>query len=127
MQRAGLAPHDVARARRNLRVPAAASVTWANGDDAPHSARAKGGSWDTGILNKGDEKTLTFDRAGDYLYYCTVHTRTWSRALRSSSREAYSESSPCSRRTGIDRALKGRNIGSYTAAYSPPMAQLSFL
>jgi len=57
----------------NLRVPAGASVTWANSDDAPHSAKAKDGSWDTGILNKGDAKALTFDLPGDYLYYCAVH------------------------------------------------------
>ena len=57
----------------NLRIPIGAAVTWTNGDDVPHSAAAKDGSWDTGILNKGDVKTLTFDRAGDYLYYCTVH------------------------------------------------------
>lgn len=57
----------------NLQVPAGAMVTWTNEDDAPHTATAKDGSWDTGILHKGESKTLTFDKAGDYSYYCTVH------------------------------------------------------
>lgn len=57
----------------NVTVPVGASVTWTNYDDAPHSATAKDGSWTTGILNKGETKTITFDKPGDYAYYCTVH------------------------------------------------------
>lgn len=57
----------------NLQVPVGATVTWTNYDDVPHTATAKDGSWDTGILNKGDTKTITFDKAGEYEYYCTVH------------------------------------------------------
>ena len=57
----------------NLRVPVGANVTWTNFDDAPHSATAKDGTWDTGILSKGESKTLTIDKTGDYTYYCTVH------------------------------------------------------
>lgn len=57
----------------NLQVPVGASVTWTNYDDVPHTATAKDGSWDTSLLNKGETKTLTFDNAGDYTYYCKVH------------------------------------------------------
>jgi len=57
----------------NLQVPVGARVTWTNYDDAPHSAKAKDGTWDTGILSKGESKALTFDKAGDFTYYCTVH------------------------------------------------------
>lgn len=57
----------------NRQVPVGAKVTWTNHDDAPHTASAKDGTWDTGILNKGESKTLTLDKAGDYTYYCTVH------------------------------------------------------
>ena len=57
----------------NLQVPVGAKVTWTNDDAAPHTATAKDGSWDTSILNKGESKTLTFDKVGDYTYYCTVH------------------------------------------------------
>jgi plastocyanin len=57
----------------NLQVPVGATVTFTNYDDAPHTATAKDGSWDTGILNKGESKTITFDKPGDYTYYCKVH------------------------------------------------------
>ena len=57
----------------NLQVPVGAKVAWTNYDDAPHSATAKDGTWDAGILSKGESKTLTFAAAGDYTYYCTVH------------------------------------------------------
>jgi plastocyanin len=64
---------DFAFAPGNLQVPVGATVTWTNYDDAPHTATAKDGSWDTGILSKGDTKTITFDKAGEYQYYCKVH------------------------------------------------------
>lgn len=57
----------------NLQVPVGAKVTWTNDDSAPHTATAKDRSWDTGILNQGQSATLTFDKPGDYTYYCTVH------------------------------------------------------
>ncbi len=57
----------------NLQVPVGATVTWTNFDAVPHTASAKDGSWDTGIFNGGESKSITFDRAGDYEYYCKVH------------------------------------------------------
>jgi len=57
----------------NLQVPVGAEVTWTNDDSAPHTATARDESWDTGTLNKGESKTIAFDKAGDYTYYCRVH------------------------------------------------------
>jgi plastocyanin len=71
---ASVAIRDFAFTPGNLQVPVGAKVTWTNSDDAPHSATAKDGTWDTGILSKGESKTLTFDKAGDFTYYCTVHS-----------------------------------------------------
>lgn len=68
-----VAIRDFAFTPGNLQVPVGAKVTWTNYDAAPHGATAKDGSWDTGIFSKGESKTLTFDKAGDYSYYCTVH------------------------------------------------------
>lgn len=64
---------DFAFAPGNLQVPVGSKVTWVNYDDAPHNAKAKDGAWDTGMLSKDESKTLTFDKAGDYTYKCTVH------------------------------------------------------
>ncbi len=64
---------DFAFSPGNLQVPVGATVTFTNYDSAPHTATAKDGSWDTGILNQGQSKTITFEKAGDYTYYCKVH------------------------------------------------------
>jgi plastocyanin len=64
---------DFAYSPGNLQVPVGAKVTWTNRDSAPHSATAKDGSWDTGVLREGQSATLTFDRAGTYDYYCSIH------------------------------------------------------
>lgn len=51
------------------------SVTWTNSDDAPHTAtQTPGGSgFDTGTLEKGDSKTVSFDEAGTFPYVCSFH------------------------------------------------------
>jgi plastocyanin len=48
-------------------------VTWTNYDDAPHTATEDSKGWDTGMLNKGDNASITFGQAGEYGYYCAVH------------------------------------------------------
>lgn len=48
-------------------------VTWKNDDNAPHTATADDGSFDTGIIEKGKIKSETFKEAGTFTYYCTVH------------------------------------------------------
>jgi len=64
---------DFAFVPGNLQVPVGATVKFVNDDAAPHTATARDGSWDTGMLNQGESKTITFDKSGDYEYYCTVH------------------------------------------------------
>ncbi len=49
------------------------SVTWTNGDSAPHTATASDGSFDTGILKKGASGSHTFTKAGTISYICSVH------------------------------------------------------
>jgi plastocyanin len=64
---------DFAFTPGNLRIPLGASVTWTNLDTAPHTATAIDGSWDTGSINNGDRRTLTFNKAGIFDYYCSIH------------------------------------------------------
>ena len=51
--------------------------SFTNAGDTPHSATSfesgKVGTWDTGILNSGESKTITFDKPGNYFYICTPH------------------------------------------------------
>jgi amicyanin len=49
------------------------TVTWNNNGPTPHSATANDGSFDTGILRKGQSGSHTFNEAGTYSYICTPH------------------------------------------------------
>jgi plastocyanin len=49
------------------------TVTWANNGQAPHSATADNGSFDTGVFNSGQSRSHTFSQAGTFAYFCTVH------------------------------------------------------
>ncbi len=59
------------------RVKAGTAVTFSNAGDIPHTATSfdngKVGSWDTGLLDSGASKTITFDKPGTYYYICTPH------------------------------------------------------
>jgi plastocyanin len=54
-------------------VQAGTTVTWANSDEAAHTATADDGSFDTGTLEKGDSKAVSLDEPGTYTYYCRFH------------------------------------------------------
>lgn len=58
---------------RELTVPAGSVITWVNRDAVPHDATDEAGAWATAILGQGEAATLTFDTAGTYSYYCTIH------------------------------------------------------
>ncbi len=48
-------------------------VTWTNNDSVPHSATDRDGRWDTGLFGKGASASQTFDKPGEFPYYCLVH------------------------------------------------------
>jgi plastocyanin len=49
------------------------TVTWVNDGSMPHSATARDGSFDTGILPPGHSASHTFTQAGSFSYFCSVH------------------------------------------------------
>jgi LPXTG-motif cell wall-anchored protein len=49
------------------------TVTWNNNGPTPHSATANNGSFDTGILKKGQSGSHTFNQAGAFSYFCKPH------------------------------------------------------
>jgi quinohemoprotein ethanol dehydrogenase len=56
------------------RVKTGTAVTFTNVGDVAHTATAfQGGNWDTGVLEKGQSKTITFDKPGNYYYICAPH------------------------------------------------------
>jgi plastocyanin len=54
-------------------IAAGETVSWTNGDDAPHNATMIDGACQTGNLSKGETGALTFTAAGTYGYRCTIH------------------------------------------------------
>jgi plastocyanin len=49
------------------------TVTWVNDDSTVHTATASDGTFDSDILRRGDTFSFTFDREGEYPYFCDVH------------------------------------------------------
>jgi LPXTG-motif cell wall-anchored protein len=49
------------------------TVTWHNSGQAPHTATADDGSFDTGTINAGGSGSHTFNSAGTFSYICTIH------------------------------------------------------
>ena len=56
------------------RIKAGTNVTFTNVGDIPHTATAiKQAQWDTGVLEKGQSKAITFSDPGIYYYICAPH------------------------------------------------------
>ena len=49
------------------------TITWVNADVMPHTATAADGSWDSGLMEQGDEWSLLVESDGDADYLCTFH------------------------------------------------------
>jgi plastocyanin len=48
-------------------------VTWKNDDNAPHTATADDGSFETGVMETGKTGSVTFKEAGTFTYFCKIH------------------------------------------------------
>lgn len=56
-----------------LTVAAGDTITFVNNDNAPHTATAKDGAFDTGRLSTGESATVTVGAAGAHAYICKIH------------------------------------------------------
>jgi plastocyanin len=56
-----------------IEVPAGGTVTWVNDGQAPHTATADDGSFDTGVIVPGADGSQIFDQPGTYPYFCAIH------------------------------------------------------
>jgi plastocyanin len=50
------------------------TVTWTNNGPSAHTATANDGSFNTGVLQKGQSGSHTFTTAGTFAYHCAIHT-----------------------------------------------------
>jgi len=64
---------DFTYSNLELAVPAGSHVMWINSGEMQHSARADDESWDTGLLDSGEQAIITFDTPGTYSYFCLLH------------------------------------------------------
>jgi LPXTG-motif cell wall-anchored protein len=64
---------DFTFAPATITINAGDTVTWNNNGPTPHSATANDGSFDTGILKKGQTSSHTFNDAGTFSYFCKPH------------------------------------------------------
>jgi plastocyanin len=49
------------------------TITWTNSGPSSHTATAHGGSFNTGILKKGQSASHTFTAPGTFTYFCQIH------------------------------------------------------
>lgn len=56
-----------------IEVKAGETVTWVNDDSRGHTVTSEDGTLDSGMMGKGQSFSFTFDKAGDYQYYCSPH------------------------------------------------------
>jgi len=60
---------------QTLTVPVGATVTWTNKDDIPHTSVSTDGVFKSKVLDTDEKFSHTFDKAGTYPYYCTIHPK----------------------------------------------------
>jgi plastocyanin len=58
-----------------ITVPVGATVTWTNKDDIPHTSVSTEGVFKSKVLDTNEKFSYTFDKAGTYPYYCTIHPK----------------------------------------------------
>jgi plastocyanin len=70
---AGVSMVDFAFQPSSVQVTAGSSVTWSNNGAEPHTATAGDGSFDTGEVGPGSSASVSFDQAGTFSYFCSIH------------------------------------------------------
>ena len=58
-----------------LTIPVNSTVTWVNKDDVPHVIASDDGLFKSKALDTDDKYSYTFNKAGTYAYYCSVHPK----------------------------------------------------
>jgi plastocyanin len=69
----GVDIRDFAFSPRTIEIRVGDTVRWTNRDSIAHTATARNGSFDTGLLADGESGSVRFTTAGTYRYVCTPH------------------------------------------------------
>jgi plastocyanin len=57
----------------NVTVPVDSVVAWVNNDEVSHTATAKNGEFDTGLISPSDTASVSISKKGHIPYQCTIH------------------------------------------------------
>jgi plastocyanin len=60
---------------QELTVAAGTKVTWVNRDDIPHTVVSTNGTFKSKALDTDDQFSFTFEKAGTYDYFCSIHPK----------------------------------------------------
>jgi plastocyanin len=56
-----------------LEIAAGTTVVWTNGGQVIHTVTAEGGGFDSGPIEAGERRAITFSRPGTFPFHCTPH------------------------------------------------------
>jgi 3',5'-cyclic-AMP phosphodiesterase len=65
----------------SITVPVGTKLTWTNKDDVPHNVVSNEGSFSSKALDTDDKFSFTFEKAGTYDYYCSIHPRMTAKVI----------------------------------------------
>lgn len=60
---------------QTLTIAAGTTVIWTNRDDIPHTVVSDDKVFKSKVLDTDEKFTYTFDKAGNYPYFCSVHPK----------------------------------------------------
>jgi plastocyanin len=60
---------------QELKVPAGATVIWANRDDIPHTVVSTDRVFKSKVLDTDEKYSFTFAAPGTYTYFCSIHPK----------------------------------------------------
>jgi plastocyanin len=58
-----------------LTIAPGTKVTWTNRDDIPHTVVSTEGVFKSRVLDTDEKFSFTFDKPGNYPYFCSVHPK----------------------------------------------------
>jgi plastocyanin len=58
-----------------LTISTGTTVTWTNRDDIPHTVVSPDKVFKSKVLDTDDKFSFTFDKPGEYSYFCSVHPK----------------------------------------------------
>lgn len=97
-----------------LEVPVGTTVTWTNVGEAPHTATADDGSFDSGELGNGGSFSFTFEEAGEFAYHCDIHGRMTATIVVVEAEEASAD----------DEAAEGETVEIQDFEFSPESLEI---